>query len=32
MDDARTWVSADPYFTAGVYASADIFPFKPVLP
>jgi uncharacterized protein YciI len=32
MDDARTWVSADPYFTAGVYAGADIFPFKPVLP
>ncbi|MEY3359726.1 MAG: hypothetical protein RI923_986, partial [Pseudomonadota bacterium] len=32
IEDVRAWVSADPYFTAGVYASADIFPFKPVLP
>jgi len=28
---ARDWVHADPYFAAGVYAHADIFPFKPVL-
>ena len=29
---ARDWVQADPYFAAGVYASADVYPFKPVLP
>jgi len=28
---ARDWVHADPYFAAGVYAHADIFPVKPVL-
>ena len=32
IEDVRAWVSSDPYFTAGVYANADIFPFKPVLP
>ncbi len=32
MQDARHWVDEDPYFAAGVYESADIYPFKPVLP
>jgi uncharacterized protein YciI len=32
LEDVRAWVSADPYFAAGVYAGAEIFPFKPVLP
>jgi uncharacterized protein YciI len=32
ITQAWDWVHADPYFAAGVYADADIFPFKPVLP
>lgn len=32
IDQAKAWVQADPYFVAGVYASADVYPFKPVLP
>ena len=25
--DAQAWAQADPYFTAGVYASVDVLPF-----
>jgi uncharacterized protein YciI len=32
IQEARQWVNADPYFTAGVYQEADVYPFKPVLP
>ena len=32
IQHARAWVNDDPYFNAGVYESADIYPFKPVLP
>ena len=29
---AQTWADADPYVTAGVYASVTVKPFKKVLP
>lgn len=29
---ARTWAEADPYVSAGVYASVDVQPFKKALP
>lgn len=29
---ARAWADEDPYLEAGVYATVDVFPFKPVLP
>ncbi len=32
IHDARYWVNDDPYFSAGVYEGAEIYPFKPVLP
>ncbi len=32
IQDARVWVNDDPYFSAGVYEGAEIYPFKPVLP
>ena len=32
LADARAWADADPYVAAGVYASVDVRPFKPVLP
>lgn len=32
IEKAREWVDADPYFLAGVYQDAEIFPFKPVMP
>ena len=32
IEAVRAWVSADPYFLAGVYSGAEIYPFKPVLP
>jgi len=32
LADARSWANADPYFTAGVYASVSVHPFKKVLP
>jgi hypothetical protein len=32
LDDARTWADADPYVTAGAYASVSVKPFKKVLP
>lgn len=32
LQDARQWVDEDPYFSAGVYQEAEIYPFKPVLP
>ncbi len=32
LHDARQWVNEDPYFAAGVYQDAEIYPFKPVLP
>lgn len=32
IEKAREWVNADPYFLAGVYQDAEIYPYKPVLP
>ena len=32
LEEAKTWASADPYQAAGVYASAEVVPFKKVLP
>jgi uncharacterized protein YciI len=32
LSDAQAWVADDPYFAAGVYRQADVFPFKRVLP
>ena len=32
IEKAREWVDADPYFLAGVYQDAEIYPYKPVLP
>lgn len=32
LEDARTWAEADPYVSAGVYASVDVLPFKMVFP
>lgn len=32
LEDAKAWVSADPYVAAGVYANVTVRPFKKVLP
>jgi len=32
LDAAQQWANADPYVTAGVYASVTVQPFKHVLP
>ena len=32
LEQARAWADADPYVAAGVYAGADVKPFKKVLP
>lgn len=32
IEAARTWANEDPYVTAGVFESVDVYPFKPVLP
>jgi uncharacterized protein YciI len=32
LHDVRQWVNEDPYFAAGVYLEAEIYPYKPVLP
>ena len=32
LEDAQAWADADPYISAGVYASAVVKPFKHVLP
>ncbi len=32
LEAARAWADADPYFAAGVYASAEVKPFKKALP
>lgn len=32
LADAQAWAKADPYVTAGVYASVDVKPFKQVFP
>jgi uncharacterized protein YciI len=32
LADAQFWADADPYVTAGVYASVSVKPFKKVLP
>ncbi|WP_063367709.1 YciI family protein [Pseudoalteromonas luteoviolacea] len=32
LQDAETWVAADPYIEAGVYASSVVKPYKRVLP
>ena len=32
LGDAKKWADADPYVTAGVYASVTVKPFKYVLP
>ena len=32
LESARAWADADPYVTAGVYATVSVKPFKKVLP
>lgn len=32
LDEAKAWADADPYVSAGVYASVLVKPFKHVLP
>ena len=32
LSTAQTWADADPYVTAGVYASVSVKPFRKVLP
>ena len=32
LEEAESWAAADPYMTAGVYASVTVKPFKKVLP
>jgi hypothetical protein len=32
LDAAQAWAAADPYVTAGVYATVNVKPFKKVLP
>lgn len=32
LTTAQTWADADPYVTAGVYASVSVKPFRKVLP
>jgi len=32
LDDARAWVQADPYVTAGIFESWEVKPFLKVLP
>jgi len=32
LEDARAWTQADPYVSAGVYASFDVTPFRRALP
>ena len=32
LTDAQSWAAADPYVSAGVYASVAVQPFKKVLP
>lgn len=32
LEDARAWADAEPYLAAGVFASVDVRPFRPVLP
>ena len=32
LQDAQSWVQADPYSKAEVYSSVQVFPFKPVFP
>ena len=32
LEAARAWAEADPYWAAGVYAEADVRPFKQTLP
>lgn len=32
LEDAKTWLSEDPYVTSGVYESVEVHPFLRVLP
>ena len=32
LESAQTWADADPYVSAGVYASVEVMPFKMVFP
>lgn len=32
LEQAKAWAEADPYVAAGVYASVEVLPYKPVLP
>jgi len=32
LEDARAWIAADPYVTAGVFGSVDVQPFVKVAP
>lgn len=32
LEEAQAWVAADPFVTAGIYASVSVQPFRQVLP
>ncbi|MDP5053609.1 MAG: YciI family protein [Congregibacter sp.] len=32
LDDAKLWVSEDPYVTSGVFSTVEVKPFKIVIP
>lgn len=32
LNEAQTWINADPYVTAGIFAKVTVKPFKKVLP
>lgn len=32
LDDARSWADADPYIASGAWLSADVRPFRKVMP
>ena len=32
LENARAWAEADPFFESGAYESAEVHPFKQVLP
>jgi uncharacterized protein YciI len=32
LEDARAWIAADPYVTAGIFASVEVQPFVKVAP
>ncbi len=32
LEDAKAWADADPYVTAGVFSTVEVYPFRKVLP